>query len=62
MYHTKVSFAGGSHWKDWSRSADQGAVAEPWGMPVKTAPSGNSQPGVGAVLGAAFPTPPNGKD
>lgn len=44
------------------RTGSQGAVAKPLGMPIKTALSGNSQLGVGAVLGTAFPTPPNGKD
>lgn len=30
MYHTKVSFAGGSHWKDWSRSADDPPPPRDW--------------------------------
>lgn len=71
MYHTKVTFAGGSHEEAWPRSTDfppplqgtgsQGAVAGPQVMPIKTARSRNSQLGVEAVPGAAFPTPPNGK-
>lgn len=44
-------------------TGSQGAVAEPWGMPVSKDCSLWQQPaGVGAVLGTAFPTPPNGKD
>lgn len=30
IYHTKVSFAGGSHWKDWSRSADDPPPPRDW--------------------------------
>lgn len=71
MYHTKVSFAGGSHEKAWPRSTDlppplsgtasQGAVAGPQGMPLETSRSGNSQLGVGAAPEAALPIPLSGK-
>jgi hypothetical protein len=71
MYHTKVSFAGGSHGKHWPRSSDdppplqgtvsQGAAAGPWRMPTKTALSGNSQLGVGVALGQFSPPHPMAK-
>lgn len=67
MYHTKVSFAGGSHEKAWPRSTDlppplsgtvsQGAVAGPQGLPLETTSSGNSQLGGGGCSRGSSPHP-----
>lgn len=67
MYHTKVSFAGGSHEEAWPRSADfppplegTGSRQQRLGAPVKTAPETACWGGE-AVRGQRSPTPPDGK-